>query len=59
MPNMLNCKLNDMLSLLNKYTNNKKEISNSMFKLLDSSNVNILKCQKLAEQVDVIKSNSL
>lgn len=58
MSNTLNDKLNNMLSLLNKLMKNKKEINNSIFKLLDSSYVNILEAQKLAEKVDVIKANS-
>lgn len=58
MTNNLNDKLNDMLSLLNKYISNKNEIDNAIFKLLNSSYVNISEAQKLAKQVDVIKNNS-
>lgn len=47
-----------MLTLLIKYTNNKKNINNSLLKLLDSNNVNILKTQQLSKQIDDIKSNS-
>lgn len=58
MPNTLSTKLNNMVSLLNKYTNNQKEINNSIFKLLDSSSINIDEAQKLAKHIDVIKVNS-
>jgi len=56
--NTLKSKLNTMLSLLAKYTNNKKEIINSMHELLDSSNGNILKIRQLADQADILKANS-
>lgn len=58
MPETIRNKLNDMLTLLNKYTNNKKEIHHSILKLLDSSHVNILEAQQLSETVDAIKANS-
>lgn len=57
MPDTLNEKLNNMLCLLNLYTKNKNEINNSIFKLLDSSYINVLEAQKLAEQVNVVKAN--
>jgi len=47
-----------MLSLLSKYSNNKKDINNSIFKLLDSSYINILEAQKLSKQVDILNNNS-
>lgn len=47
-----------MLTLLNKYTNNQKEIQHSMLKLLDSSYVNILEAQQLSKKVDAIKAIS-
>lgn len=47
-----------MLSLSIKYTNNTKEITNSMHEYLDNSNVSILKVQHLADQADVLKSNA-
>lgn len=47
-----------MLALLNKYTNNQKEIQHSMLTLLDSSYVNILEAQQLSKKVDAIKANS-
>lgn len=47
-----------MLSLLNIYLNNNKEITSSIFKLLDSSYINITEAQQLTKQVDVIKVNS-
>lgn len=47
-----------MLTLLNKYTNNQKDIQTSMLALLDSSNVNILEAQQLSKKVDDIKVNS-
>lgn len=58
MPNALNTQLNYMVSLLNKYTNNQKEISNSIFKLLDSNSINIIEAQELAKHLDVIEANS-
>lgn len=58
MPNTLQLKLNIMLSLLNKYLNNKKDINNSLFKLFDNSYVNILEAQKLSKQIDNIKANT-
>lgn len=57
LPNTLKNKLNNLLSLLNKYIDNKKEINDSISKLLDSSDVNILEAQKLAKQVDDLKKN--
>lgn len=59
MPNNLKNKLNTLLSLLVQYTNNKNEINNYIFKLLDSSYVNILEAQQLSKQIDVIKTNAL
>lgn len=58
MANTLKNQLNIYLSLLNKYTSNKNEIKNSIFKLLDSSHINILEAQKLNEQVDILKTNA-
>lgn len=58
MPNTLQDKLNVMLSLLNKYTNNKKDINDSLFKLLDSSYVNISEAKQLSKQLDIIKANA-
>jgi len=58
MPDTIKNKLNNMLSLLNTYTNNQKEIQNSMLKLLDSSYVNILEAQQLLKKVDAIKAIS-
>lgn len=43
---------------MNKYKDNKKEIMNSLTKLLDSSDVNIVEAQKLAKQVDNLKTNT-
>lgn len=59
MPSNLKSKLSTLLSLLVQYTNNKKEINNHIFKLLDSSYVNILEAQQLSKQIDVIKTNAL
>lgn len=56
--NNLKNKLNNLLSLLNKYKDNKKKIMNSLIKLLDSSDVNIVEAQKLAKQVDNLKTNT-
>jgi len=58
MPDTIKNKLNNMLTLLNKYTNNQKDIQHSMLTLLDSSNVNILEAQQLSKKVDAIKVNS-
>ncbi|XP_022179853.1 uncharacterized protein LOC111040298 [Myzus persicae] len=58
MPDTIKDKLNNMLTLLNKYTNNQKEIQHSMLALLDSSYVNILEAQQLSKKLDVIKDNS-
>jgi len=58
MPDTIKNKLNNMLTLLNKYTNNQKEIQHSMLKLLDSSYVNILEAQQLSKKVDAIKAIS-
>lgn len=58
MANTLHTQLNYMVSLLNKYTNNQKEISNSIFTLLDSNSINIIEAQELAKHVDIIKANS-
>ncbi|KAL5242110.1 hypothetical protein ACI65C_009520 [Semiaphis heraclei] len=57
-PGTIKNKLNNMLTLLNKYTNNQKEIQHSMLKLLDSSYVNILEAQQLSKKVDAIKAIS-
>lgn len=57
-PNALEKKLNGMLSLLNTYINNNREIRNSIFKLLDSSYINVIEAQQLEKQVDAIKVNS-
>lgn len=57
-PNTLQLKLNVLLSLLNKYTNNKKDINNSLFKLLDRSYVNISKAKQLSKQLDIIVANA-
>ncbi|VVC33119.1 Hypothetical protein CINCED_3A011708 [Cinara cedri] len=54
----LSTKLNNMVSLLNKYTSNQREISNSIFRLLDSSSINIIEAQELSKHLDVIKANS-
>lgn len=59
MSNNLKNKLNTLLSLLVQYTNNKNEINNYIFKLLDSSYVNILEAQQLSKQIDVVKTNAL
>lgn len=58
MPDTIKNKLNNMLTFLNKYTNNQKDIQHSMLTLLDSSNVNILEAQHLSKKVDAIKVNS-
>lgn len=58
MLNTLSTKLNNMVSLLNKYISNQKEISNSIFRLLESSSINIIEAQELSKHVDVIKANS-
>lgn len=58
MPNTIQNKLNNMLTLLNKYTNNQKEIQHSMLILLDSSYVNILEAQQLSKKLAAIKVNS-
>lgn len=58
MPDTIKNKLNNMLTLLNKYTNNQKEIQHSMLKLLDSSYINILEAQQLSKNVDAIKAIS-
>jgi len=57
-PNTLQLKLNVLLSLLNKYTNNKKDINNSLFKLLDRSYVNISSAKQLSKQLDIIVANA-
>jgi len=58
MPDTIKNKLNNMLTLLNKYSNNQKEIKHSVLKLLDSSYVNILEAQQLSKKVDAIKANT-
>lgn len=58
MAKTLNDKLNNMLSLMNKYISNKNDIKNALLKLLDSSYVNIIEVNKLAKQVDVLKNYS-
>lgn len=58
MSDIIKNKLSNMLTLLNKYTNNQKEIQNSIFTLLDSSYINILEAQKLSKKVDALKANS-
>jgi len=58
MPDIIKNKLNNMLTLLNKYTNNQKEIQNSIFTLLDSSYINILEAQQLSKKVDALKASS-
>lgn len=59
MPNNLKNKLSTLLSLLVKYINNKNEINNYIFKLLDTSYVNILEAQQLSKQINVVKMNAL
>lgn len=58
MPDIIKNKLNNMLTLLNKYTKNQKEIQNSIFTLLNSSYINILEAQQLSKKVDALKANS-
>ncbi|XP_025204932.1 uncharacterized protein LOC112601493 [Melanaphis sacchari] len=58
MPDTIKNKLNNMLTLLNKYTSNQKEIQHSILTLLDSSYINILEAQNLSKKVDALKANS-
>lgn len=58
MPSILQNKLETLLVLVNKYSNNKKEIDGSILKLLDSSNVNISEAQQLEKQIYTVKANS-
>jgi len=58
MPDTIKNKLDNMLTLLNKYTNNQKEIQHSILTLLDSSYINILEAQQLSKKVDALKANS-
>lgn len=58
MPNTLRSKLHSVLSLLTKYTNNKKEINNTVSKLLSSSYVNISEAQQLLKQSSTLKSRT-
>lgn len=51
-------KLTALLSLLNTYANNRKEIYQSLFKLQDDSYVNIEKARELAKQVNVVQHSA-
>lgn len=58
MPTTLKNKLNTLLSLLNTFANNRKEIYHSVSKLQDSSHIYIEKIQQLVEQTNVVQHSS-
>lgn len=58
MPSTIKNKLTTLLSLLNTFANNRKDIYHSLFKLQDSSNVIIEKAQRLVKQTNLVQQST-
>lgn len=58
MAKTLKDKLNNMLSLMNKYIITNNDLKSDMSKLFESSYINIIEVQNLAKEVDNLKNHS-